>query len=74
LTDPQADISDYEAISRQLRDHVTALSAAAVGQPHRARLDTVILEKQGALIAQNRVWTAPIGFELQPENLPPAAW
>lgn len=74
LTDPKADIADIEAVSRQLRDHVTALSAAAVGQPHQARLDAAILEKLGALVAQNRLWTAAFGFEIQPEGLPPAAW
>jgi hypothetical protein len=74
LTDPEADNADIKAISRQLRDHVTALSAAAVGQPYQADLEAVILEKLGVLIAQNRQWTASFGFELQPENLPLAAW
>jgi hypothetical protein len=74
LTDPEADSADIEAISRQLRDHVTALSAAAVGQPYQADLEAVILETLGVLIAQNRQWTASFGFELQPENLPLAAW
>ena len=74
LTDPEADSADIEAISRQLRDHVTTLSAAAVGQPYQADLEAVILDKLGVLIAQNRQWTASFGFELQPENLPLAAW
>lgn len=74
LTDPEADIADFENISRQLRDHVTALSAAAVGQPYQADLESVILEKLGVLIAQNRQWTASFGFELKPDNLPLPAW
>lgn len=74
LADPEADIADFETASRSLRDGVTALSHASVGQPHQAQLDAAILEKSGALIAQNRLWCAPFGFELQPENLPKPDW
>ena len=74
LADPEADIADFETASRSLRDGVTALSHASVGQPHQARLDAAILEKSGALIAQNRLWCVPFGFELQPENLPKPDW
>lgn len=74
LADPEADIADFETASRSLRDGVTALSHASVGQPHQAQLDAAILEKSGALVAQNRLWCAPFGFELQPENLPKPDW
>lgn len=74
LADPGADIVDFEAASRSLRDGVTALSHASVGQPHQAQLDAVILTRSGALIAQSRLWCVPFGFELQPENLPKPDW
>ena len=74
LADPEADIADFETASRSLRDGVTALSHASVGQPHQAQLDAAILEKSGALIAQNRLWCMPFGFELQPEKLPKPDW
>ncbi len=74
LVDPEADIAEFEAVSRKLRDSVAALSHASVGQPWQAQLDAAILEKSGTLLTQNRLWCAPFGFELQPENLPPAAW
>lgn len=74
LADPEADIAHFETASRSLRDGVTALSHASVGQPHQAQLDAAILEKSGALVAQNRLWCAPFGFELQPENLPKPDW
>ena len=74
LADPEADIADFETASRSLRDGVTALSHSSVGQPHQAQLDAAILEKSGALVAQNRLWCAPFGFELQPENLPKPDW
>ena len=74
LADPEADIADFETASRSLRDGVTALSHASVGQPHQAQLDAAILEKSGALVAQNRLWCVPFGFELQPENLPKPDW
>ncbi len=74
LADPEADIAEFEAASRNLRDAVTALSHAAVGQPYQATLDAAILGMSGVLVAQNRVWGASFGFEIQPENLPKAAW
>ena len=74
LADPDADIAEYEAISRQLRDHVTALSHASAGRPYQQQLDAFILEKSGALVMQYRLWCAPFGFELQPETLPKADW
>jgi hypothetical protein len=74
LADPEADIAEFETASRRLRDLVTELSHASVGQPCQAQLDATILEKSGALVAQYRLWCAPFGFELQPENLPKPAW
>lgn len=74
LTDPEADIADFESASRRLRDRLTALSHAAVGSPHQAALEATILEKCGALLDQHRQWCTPFGFELQPENLPHPAW
>lgn len=74
MADPEADIAEFEAASRCLRDGVTAVSHAAVGQPCQAQLEAAILDQCGQLLAQNRLWCAPFGFELQPENLPQAAW
>jgi len=74
LRDPAADLADFQSASRRLRDEITALSHAAVGQPWQARLEAVILEKCGALLDQTRLWCAPMGFELQPQLLPDAAW
>jgi hypothetical protein len=74
LSDPEADLADYEVASRRLRDRITATSAQSVGQPHGSQLDRLILERQGSLIAQSRQWCVPFGFELQPESLPPPAW
>jgi hypothetical protein len=74
LVDPEADIAEFEAASRSLRDAVTALSASAIGQPYQAELERAILDRSGALVAQNRLWCTPFGFELQPESLPAAAW
>jgi hypothetical protein len=74
LADPEADLADFATASQSLRDGVTAASHAVVGQPCQAALDAVILEKGGALLAQNRLWCAPFGFELHPESLPAPAW
>jgi hypothetical protein len=74
LADPEADIAAYEDAGRRLRDLITAASHEAVGQACQAALDRVILEKGGALVAQNRLWCSPFGFELQPEKLPKPTW
>ncbi len=74
LADPAADLAEFEAASRRLRDEVTALSHASVGQPYQQQLDACILEKSGALVTQYRLWGAPFGFELHPESLPKADW
>ena len=74
LLDPEADIAAFEDASRRLRDGVTALSHASVGQPYQEPLNAFILEKSGALVTQYRLWGMPFGFELHPESLPVAAW
>ncbi len=74
LLDPEADLADFEACSRRLRDEVTALSHASAGSAHEARLEAAILQHCSALVAQQRQWCTPFGFELQPEKLPATAW
>lgn len=74
LADPEADIAEFEVASRRLRDGVTALSSASVGQPYQRSLEVAILDKSAALLAQARQWCLPFGFELHPENLPKPAW
>jgi hypothetical protein len=74
LADPEADIAEFEAASRALRDGITALSNASVGQSSKTKLEAAILDKSSALVAQYRQWCLPFGFELHPEALPKAAW
>jgi hypothetical protein len=74
LADPEADIAEFETASRALRDSVTALSHASVGQPFQLKLEAAILNKSSTLVAQYRQWCLPFGFELHPEALPKAAW
>ncbi len=74
LADPEADIAEFEVASRRLRDLVTALSHASVGQPCQAQLDAAIMATSGELVAQARQWCIPFGFELKPESLPEPAW
>lgn len=69
LGDPEADIAEFEAVSRRLSDEIAALASAANG-----RLDALILERSAERIGQYRLWCAPFGFEQQPETLPAPAW
>lgn len=74
LADPEADTADYEAISRHLRDVVTALGSRCADPKAQAAIDWLVLDHGGTLLAQARQWTTPFGFELKPEDLPPPAW
>jgi len=70
----ESDIEEYRAITMRLREQLAALSNAAVGTPCKDTLDRMILEKSGDLLMQYRLWCAPFGFELKPEDLPKPAW
>lgn len=74
LNDPETDDVALAKASRSLREQITMLSAASVGQPHQSKLDAAILERNGTLIDQCRLWCVPFGFEIQPEKLPEPAW
>ena len=73
LANPEADISDYEAITSRLRDEVTALASRA-DLDIRVKLDRLVLDKSGELFPQYRQWASPFGFELKPGSLPAPAW
>lgn len=74
LDDPEADIGDYEAITRSLRERITQLSSHAIGTPCHNELDHMILDRGGELLLQYRQWCAPFGLELKPDELPAAKW
>jgi hypothetical protein len=74
LQQSESDIEEYRAITMCLREQLAALSNAAVGTPCKETLDRMILEKSGDLLMQYRLWCAPFGFELKPEDLPKPAW
>ncbi len=73
LASAEADIADYVAITRRLRDEVTALVSRAQGEA-RVRLDKLVLDMSGELLPQYRQWALPFGLELKPETLPAPAW
>lgn len=74
LDDPEADIADYEAITRDLRERITQISSHAVGTPCHEALDHMILDRGGELLMQYRQWCAPFGLEPKPDELPAAKW
>jgi hypothetical protein len=74
LDHPEADDADYVAATRDLREAIASSVAAAEGAPHEAALDALILNKSVPILMQDRLWCLPLGFELKPEALPPAAW
>ena len=73
LSGAETDIADYVAITRRLRDEVTALASRVQGET-RSRLDRLVIDKSGELLPQYRQWALPFGFELKPEALAPPAW
>lgn len=74
LADPEADLADYDAATRNLRDALTRLSHLCVGAACQQDLDRLILDRAEAIMLQSRQWCSPFGFELKPEDLPAPAW
>jgi hypothetical protein len=74
LQRPEADDADYVAATRELREAISTQVVEAEGTAHEAALDALILEKSAPILMQDRLWCLPLGFELKPEDLPPAQW
>jgi len=74
LDDPERDNEDYEALTRRLRERITALSTAATGLPCQHKVNQTILERHGPIADQGRVWCLPFGFELEPDKLAAPGW
>lgn len=66
----EADIADYEQVTRRGRDVIAGFVDAS-GDP---AVTAKLLAANKPIIDQQRLWCAPFGFELRPEALPPAAW
>lgn len=69
-----ADAATIETAARACREEIAALSDAVHGTPAQQPVERVVLERSGPIIAQSRLWCAPFGFELKPQDLPTAAW
>lgn len=70
LSDPQAEIEDYIQVSRQLREFITDIVSTLPETPAGEEITTIIIDRSQDLIASERVWCLPFGFELSPEALP----
>jgi hypothetical protein len=74
LDRPDCENDEYQAVTRQLRERIAAATTAAVGTPYESALEALILRSSQDMLQQDRLWCAPFGFELKPEELPPAKW
>lgn len=74
LQSPEAEETDYQDVTAELRCIVSAISAAAAGAGHEAALDALIIEHSGPILLNDRVWCSPLGFELRPQDLPVPSW
>lgn len=70
----ESDAADCQAATRRLREQISALAASAVGLPSQGALNAEILGRSAPILAQSRLWSAPFGFELDPDELPSPAW
>lgn len=70
LQRPEADVADYDLITRRGRGAI----AAFVDASGNRRVADQVLEGSRPIVDQSRLWCAPFGFELRPEALPAAAW
>lgn len=74
LARPEADIEDYQGITRRLREQITDLATGTDDAQCRDHLDAMVLDRSDAMLLQNRLWVAPFGFEPDIGALPEPAW
>jgi hypothetical protein len=60
LDDPEKENEDYEVVTRMLRELITAMSVAVTDTPARNAVHKIILERQGPIADQARVWCLPL--------------
>lgn len=68
----QAD--DYQHATRCLRERVAALITESSSEAEAADLQAIVLARSGEMIADSRLWCLPLGFELNPDELPLRDW
>ena len=69
-----AEIEDYQLVTRRLREGLGGLLHHSIGHPAEAALQALVLQKSEATLLAARVWCLPLGFELDPEALPRPDW
>lgn len=69
-----AEDADYRRSTGELRAKIAALVADAQGSLYESALDALVLDHSGPIVLQDRVWCAPLGFELRPDDLPAPDW
>ena len=74
LDSPSAEDADYRRSTEELRARIAALVADAQGSAYEAALDKMVMDHSGPILLQDRVWCAPLGFELRPDDLPAPDW
>lgn len=74
LTSPSAEDADYRRSTQDLRATIAALIADAKGSTYESALDGLVVDHSGPILLQDRVWCAPLGFELRPDDLPAPEW
>ena len=74
LDSPSAENADYRRSTADLRARIAALVADAQGSAYEVALDKLVLDHSGPILLQDRVWCAPLGFELRPDDLPAPEW
>lgn len=74
LDSPSAEDGDYRRSTGDLRARIASLVADAQGSAYEAALDALVLDHTGPIVLQDRVWCAPLGFELRPDDLPAPDW
>ena len=74
LDSPSAENADYRRSTADLLARIAALVADAQGSAYEAALDKLVMDHSGPILLQDRVWCAPLGFELRPDDLPAPEW
>lgn len=70
LTRPEAELEDYVAVTRTLRETIASAVRAAISKPYEQALDLLVIRRQEHFLMHQRAWCVALGADFSPNDLP----